>query len=378
MPRSLSRVTRQAGRPFARVLKTLLHRISLKRYQTLTFGFKGADRKEFRNVHDTSKGKFSSDSSFTISNTTRKAAHLRSAPPDVAPSRNSSSRLLDHVTDPTSIGTLTPGRLTRLYHRVHTALLTCNRRRNNRVNSGLNVIRTAITLRHMFSSPHSHVIFSMSRRDCIRGVLANHTTTCLSPSHFDRIANFAGPNRDGRSRFILNRANASVSLTYNLTGAHSVRNPGDNVNGIVTIVNSNSLDSNITFRKLGGTTRRNNGLVVIFGSGRVSVTNSFNNVCNPLTHLHTSNNATRPGLFGTFNLSCQCIRTNGSISTLITTFRRIHSVSRPIIIRVRALGNTKCSNRRARTSQRATSTSPISLSSPANIRPASGIGRDRP
>lgn len=248
--------------------------------------------------------------------------------------------------------TLSTRRLHSLYLRVHTALLSCNGRRNKRVNSGLNIIRLAITLRHIFSSPHSHFVFSISRRDCIRGVLANHTRTCLSRSHFSRIANFAGPLRDRRSSFILNRANASVSLTYNLTGAHSVRHNTTNrdaVNGIVTVVNSKSLDSTVTFRKLGGTTRRNNGLVVVIGSGRVSVTRSFNNVCKRLTGLHASGNVTRLGLFGTFNLSCHCIRRNGSISTLIRMLGRIGSVSRPVMIRVRAAGNLNFGSR-ARTS----------------------------
>lgn len=256
--------------------------------------------------------------------------------------------MLNSVRSPTSIRTLSSRRLHSLYLRVHSALLGCNQGRNNRVNSGLNIIRLAITLRHIFNSPHSHFIFSISRRDCIRGVLAKHTRTCLSRSQFNRIANFAGPLRDRRSSFILNRANASVSLTYNLTGAHSVRRATtktDRVNGIVTVVNSNSLDSTVTFRKLGGTTRRNNGLVVIIGSGRVSVTRSFNNVCNGLTHLHTSGKATRLGLFGTFKLSCHCIRRNGSISALITTLRSLGSVSRPIILRVRAAGNLNFDSR---------------------------------
>lgn len=247
------------------------------------------------------------------------------------------------VSSPTSMGGLSFGRLGSLDGRVHTSLLRGLDRRNKRFKPGFKVIRTAVTLRCMFGSPRSGVIFSMSRRDCIRGVLAKQGSTFLCPTRCSGMSNCSRPRRDGRSFFIVNRASASIDLTDKLTGKHSLANNG---RGVVTIVNSKSLDNNRTFRKLSCITRLNAGVVVVIGSGRVSVTRGRNNLCGGLGSLHSDGNRYRYGFFGTVKLSCVCIGSNGGIRTLIRTFSGIGSVRRPVMMRVGALGNGKCRHTR--------------------------------
>lgn len=246
---------------------------------------------------------------------------------------------------PTSIGGLSIDRVGKLNKRVHRILLGGLDSRKKRMNPGLKVMRTAVTLRCIFSSPASGVICSISRRDCARGVLANHQTTFVGTSRCSRISKCSRPSRDRRSFFIVKRASASIDLTDKLTGTHSL---GKRTNGIVTIVNSNSLDKNRTFRKLGMNTRLNAGFVIVIGSGRVSVTRGRNKLCHGLRRLHRARKRTPYGCFGTVKCSCLCIGSNGSIRRLVRTFHRIGSGGRPIIMRVGALGNGKCGLTRRR------------------------------
>lgn len=243
------------------------------------------------------------------------------------------------VGSPRSIGGLSFTRLRILTTRVHRTLLGELSIRKNRFNPGVKFIRTAITLRCIFSSPGSGVIFSISRRYCPRGVLANEGSTCLSPTGCSSMAKCAGPLRDRRSVFGVNRASASMDLTYNLTGNESLYNNG---RGVVTIVNSNSLDNNRTLRNLSFTNRRDDGVVVLIGSGSVSVTRGRNNVCGGLHVLHRDNNGYRYGLFHSVKLSCGFRTGKGSVRDLVGLFRSIGSVSRPIILRVMARGNGNC------------------------------------
>lgn len=245
---------------------------------------------------------------------------------------------------PRSIGGLDVSRLGTLTSRVHSTLLRHTDIRNNRFNPGFNVMRTAVTLRCMFSSPRSGFIFSISRRSCPRGVLANEGRTCVTRSRCSSMANCADPVRDRRSVFAINRASASIDLTYKLTENESMAGNG---NGIVTLVNSNSVDNNRTLRNFGITNRVSSGLVVITGSGRVSVTRGRNKLCGGLGLLHSASNGTRYGLFGSVKLSCMCIGSNGGVRRLVGTFGSMGSVSRPIIIRVGALGNGNCGPTRA-------------------------------
>lgn len=47
---------------------------------------------------------------------------------------------------------------------------------------------------------------------------------------------------------------------------------------MITVVNSKDVDNNLTFRKLGGTSSAPGGLLVVLGSGSVSVSEDMNNV----------------------------------------------------------------------------------------------------
>lgn len=251
------------------------------------------------------------------------------------------------VGSPGSVGRLSIRRLDILTRRMEATLVEGLDRRNNRVNPGLNVIRAAVTLRCIFGSPVSGVIFSMSRRDCIRGVLAKEVTTFLSPTGCSSIAKCAGPSRDRRSFFAVKRASASISLTVKLTGKHSLANNG---RGVVTMVNSNSLDKKRTLRKLGGTTVLNSGVVVVIGSGSRSVTRGRKKLCGKLGRLESAGKRDPSGVFGTVKLRCCCLKSKRSISTLVGLFASIGSVSHTMMLRVRAVGNGKlgCTRRGGR------------------------------
>lgn len=248
---------------------------------------------------------------------------------------------------PRSVGRFSIRRLERLTNRIHGTLLAGLDTRKKRIKPGLKVIRTAVTLRCMFGSPASGIMCSMSRRDCARGVLAKHGSTFLGPRSCSIISKCAGPQRDKRSFFAVNRASASIDLTYNLTGTESL---GNKRRGVVTIVKSNSLDNKRTCRNLDGTKRVKAGLVVIIGSGRVSVTRGRNKLCRGLGRLHSARKQSSYGFFHSLKLSCLCIKRKGSVPSLITTFTGIGSASHPAIIRVRARGKGKCTP--TRTSQR--------------------------
>lgn len=198
------------------------------------------------------------------------------------------------VGSPTSLGGLSLGRLRIITSRAERTILGHIDGRNNRIKPGLKFIRTAITLRCIFSTPGSGLIFSMDRRYCPRGILAKQTTKFLnSISSVGTVSNCSSPTRYPRcSGFRIKRASASIDLTANLRGTHSIGNAS---RGVVTVVNSNSLSNNRTFRKLSRTSRLNANVVVIIGSGRVSVTRGRNKVCGGLHTLHRDGNAYRRG-----------------------------------------------------------------------------------
>lgn len=285
--------------------------------------------------------------------------------------------ILRGIGSPGSLGGLSRTRLGRLYTRVERCVVGAISRANKRLTSGLNIIRLAITLRGIFGDPASRVIFSINRRYCARGVLANHGSGFGALHARNNVDKFAQPIRDGRSVFSDNRSDISVSRTMNLTGTGRVGNRG---NGMVTMVNSNTLANNLTCRTLSGYTNSSrDGLVIVLGSGGVSVDRGINDVSGRLARLHASgqcfafgsgvhhtvtgvpgvNNRVGETLAGVGNrleqgvcrgtaffrsLNLQCCNpvSKRSVGRLVSILRATGTRGRSILIRIGAIGNGKC------------------------------------
>lgn len=147
---------------------------------------------------------------------------------------------------------------------------------------------------------------------------------------------------------------------------------------MMTIVNSNSVDNKLTFRKLGGTSTAPGGLLVVLGSGSVTVSHDMNKVGRCLFGLAASGHCGRLQfgvshlLFGVKLLGRShqgtLVHLKGDLGSLITrrrgVFRKVGvhcfkpiskrsmggvthvlqsvgSVRKPGILRLRALGKGK-------------------------------------
>lgn len=126
----------------------------------------------------------------------------------------------------------------------------------------------------------------MKRRTCKRGVLAKHQSTFYAGHGLGNVHPFPSPSRDRCSAFAYKRTSGSVSTTLNVTMTTGGRKRGGQ--RIITMVNSNSVDKKLTFRKLGGTSTAPGGLLVVLGSGGVTVSHDMKNVGRCLLGLRVS------------------------------------------------------------------------------------------
>ncbi len=283
--------------------------------------------------------------------------------------------VLGAVGSPGSIGALGSRRVGSLYTRMHSYVVGAISRGNKRLSTGLNSIRLAMTLRHTFGSPRSTVVFSINRRYCARGLLANHFRRFGALERRGNLSNFVGPGRDRRSTVVANRDDGSVSTTCNVCHTGGVGKRG---NSTITMVNSNTLANNVTCRTLGRTNSRSNGFVIILGSGRVSVSRGIKDVTHDLAGVHGGPHCRHfgslfngflggvplvngflfgffcevgrtfgalicgGGLFRTFNFGCLNPISKRGIGGVRTLFGVTRNCSEPAVIRIMAAGNGKC------------------------------------
>lgn len=194
--------------------------------------------------------------------------------------------------------------------------------------------------------------------------------------HRNKLSNFAGPSRDRRSVFCDKRSDASVSRTLNIT---ATGNLGGSGRATVTMVNSNTLANKLTCRTLGGTNESGRQLVIVLGSGRVSVSGGINSITECLTILHSGPNCFHLGthargvvghvplvnggvsrrLFGSGaelgglvcgdaffrSLNFHCVKpvSKRGVARLYRTLRNTGVMGTPILLRVGAIGNGNCS-----------------------------------
>lgn len=156
----------------------------------------------------------------------------------------------------------------------------------------------------------------------------------------------------------------------------------------MTIVNSNSVDNKLTFRKLGGSSAASGGLLVVLGSGSVTVSHDINNVgrclfgvaasghCGRLhfglsqvlfglnvlgrrhhgTLVHFNGDlgsvtTRRRGVFRKVGVHCFNPVSKRSIGGLTHVLQSVGSLRKPGVLRLRAVGKGKFTPTRVRTAR---------------------------
>lgn len=155
---------------------------------------------------------------------------------------------------------------------------------------------------------------------------------------------------------------------------------------MMTIVNSKSVDKKLTFRKLGGTSSATGGLLVVLGSGSVTVSHDMNNVGRCLFGLAASGQCgrlhfgashllfgvkllgrrhqgtlvelkgdlgslttRRRGVFRKVGVQCFNPVSKRSMGGVTHVLRSVGSVRKPGVLRLRAVGKGKFNPTRGRT-----------------------------
>lgn len=207
-------------------------------------------------------------------------------------------------------------------------------------------------------------------------MLAKHQRTFRALQGFGKVDKFPGPLRDPCSTFITKRTSGSVSTTVNVSITSTLGKRGSE--RIVTIVNSKTVANKLTFRNLGGTSTGPGGLLVVLGSGSVTVSRTINkldrclisvaadrtcggvhcSICHKLqgvglvggSHqkgvLHFGGDlgtllARRRGLFRKFDVHCFNPVSKRSINCVVGILGSVGSVRNPGLLRVGAGGNGK-------------------------------------
>lgn len=169
----------------------------------------------------------------------------------------------------------------------------------------------------------------------------------------------------------IKRSSASVDTKVNVTITTRGRNGGHHA---IYMVNSNTVATNVTFRTVGRTNSVHPSVLIILGSGRVSVSRGINTLGGRLTRLLSNGlcsslhrnkggifsnippvgrllgharrrvgNVMIPNaLFRRLNFGCVNPISNRSILKLVAALGGVHSLGNPRFLRVVAGGNHNC------------------------------------
>ncbi len=116
-------------------------------------------------------------------------------------------------------------------------------------------------------------------------MLAKHDRTFSALHRRNNVTNFPEVYRDDSSTFNTKRTNATVSTTLKVTTTHSV---GNDSRTIITIINSTTVAGNVSLRTLGGALSSAGHVVLVLGSGGVSVDRGINTLSHRFKHLLSS------------------------------------------------------------------------------------------
>lgn len=242
--------------------------------------------------------------------------------------------LLNKITGPSDLKTLSLSEMTKLAQEIRTLILEKDAAQGGHLGPDLGIVETAIAYHYVFNAPKDKIVWDVSHQTYPHKMLTGRALAWLDPDHYEDVTPYTNPDESPYDYYAVGHTSTSIALATGMAQARDLL--GDNEN-IVALIGDGSLTGGLAYEGLNNAAIEKHNLIVVVNDNQMSIDENVGGLVTALKKLRDSNGTTRENPFTAMGFDYRYVADGNDIKTMISAFKDVKDVDHPILLHINTL-----------------------------------------
>ena len=239
--------------------------------------------------------------------------------------------ILDKVSYPKDLKTLSPEELDQLASEIRNVLITKINKTGGHLAPNLGMVEATIALHYVFDCPKDKVVFDISHQSYVHKMLTGRKDGFTSEPNYKKYTSFTNPAESEYDVFKTGHSSVSISFATGLAKARDIN--GEKYN-IITVIGDGALTGGQAYEGLNNAGTFKSNFVVLVNDNEWSIAENQGSLVKHLADLRKSNGKCENNIFKALGFDYYYVENGHNIQDLINGFKKAKDVPRPVVVHI--------------------------------------------
>ena len=237
--------------------------------------------------------------------------------------------ILDKVSYPKDLKTLSNEELTKLASEIRTILITKLNKTGGHLAPNLGMVEATIALHYVFDCPKDKVVFDISHQSYVHKILTGRKDGFIEEKNYKKYTTFTDPTESEYD--LIKTGHSSISISF-ATGIAKARDINKEKYNVITIIGDGAMTGGQAYEGLNNAGTFKSNFIILLNDNEWSIAENHGSLVKHLADLRNSKGKCENNLFKALGFEYHYVENGHSIPDLIEAFKKVKDIDHPVVV----------------------------------------------